>query len=114
MQHGQGFVVASCCGQLFTPALLPGLSGFVLLGLAGLRRPAAAGEITASGAGLSLDIGVNGQLGDAAVRGLALRRVLELSGTSVGLRGLEPADLPPAAWCWWGKHCQVNLVLFGS
>jgi hypothetical protein len=35
----------------------------VLLGLAGLRRPAAAGEITASGAGLSLDIGVNGQLG---------------------------------------------------
>jgi hypothetical protein len=72
---------------LFTPALLPGLSGFVLLGLAGLRRPAAAGEITASGAGLSLDIGVNGQLGDAAVRGLALRRALELSGTSVVLRG---------------------------
>jgi hypothetical protein len=66
---------------------LPGLSGFVLLGLAGLRRAAAAGEITASGAGLSLDIGVNGQLGDAAVRGLALRRALELSGTSVVLRG---------------------------
>ena len=43
--------------------VLPGLSGFVLLGLAGLRRAAAAGEITASGAGLSLDIGVNGQVG---------------------------------------------------
>ncbi|MCX5957765.1 MAG: hypothetical protein NTW51_15525 [Cyanobacteria bacterium] len=34
----------------------------VARGLAGLRRPAAAGEITASGPGLSLDIGVNGQV----------------------------------------------------
>jgi hypothetical protein len=86
-------VVASCSRQPSCQARqpsvqrLPGLSGFVLLGLAGLRRAAAAGEITASGAGLSLDIGVNGQLGDAVVRGLALRRALELSGTSVGLRG---------------------------
>ncbi|WP_411874329.1 hypothetical protein [Vulcanococcus limneticus] len=68
-----------------------------MLGLAGLRRAAAAGEITASGAGLLLDIGVNGQLGDAAVRGLALRRALELSGTSVVLRGAGASR--PAASC---------------
>ena len=50
--------------------LLPGLAGLVLLGLAGLVVPAArAGEITASGGGLSLGTRVNGQVGGSCSAG---------------------------------------------
>jgi len=50
--------------------LLPGLAGLVLLGLAGLVVPAGrAGEITATGGGLSLGTRVNGQMGGSCGAG---------------------------------------------
>jgi hypothetical protein len=48
--------------------------------------------------------------GDAAVRGLALRRALELSGASVVLRGgwgQQTRRQRRGAGGW--KYCQVNL-----
>ncbi len=94
---------------------LVGLSGFVLLGLAGLRRAAAAGEITASGAGLSLDIGVNGQVGGrcgaapGAAEGARIER--NLGGLAGGWSQQTRRQRRGAGG---GKHCQVNLVLSGS
>ena len=51
--------------------LLPGLAGLVVLGLAGLVVPAGqAGEISATGGGLSLGTRVNGQLGGSCTGGV--------------------------------------------
>ena len=59
----------------------------MLLGLAGLRRPAAAGEITASGAGLSLDIGVNGQVGGCCGAGPGAAEGARIERNLGGLAG---------------------------